>query len=168
MRRTRPLNRFANPEEGLIRNVSPNKDSAFGEGVNICPVAWNIHVRVCRRGPEIGNSLVPPFTNQVYKLPIVVKKPLMFVIIKTDFYCFRMKKNDSDPSTTQNRPSTLNESNFHQGLRLGIYGWRKKCLYALILMLLFIVIVNLALTLWVLKVLDFSSVSPRKTSHLNE
>lgn len=90
----------------------------------------------------------------------------MFVIIKTDFYCFRMKKNDSDPSTTQNRPSTLNESHFHQGLRLGIYGWRKKCLYALILMLLFIVIVNLALTLWVLKVLDFSSVSPRKTSHL--
>lgn len=68
-----------------------------------------------------------------------------------------MKKNDSDPSTTQNRPTTLNESHFHQGLKLGIYGWRKKCLYALILMLLFIVIVNLALTLWVLKVLDFSS-----------
>lgn len=43
--------------------------------------------------------------------------------------------------------------------RIGIYGWRKKCLYILILVLLVMVIVNLALTLWVLKVMEFSSVS---------
>lgn len=43
--------------------------------------------------------------------------------------------------------------------RIGIYGWRKKCLYVLILVLLVMVIVNLALTLWVLKVMEFSSVS---------
>lgn len=41
--------------------------------------------------------------------------------------------------------------------RLGIYGWRKRCLYILILGLLVMVIVNLALTLWVLKVMEFSS-----------
>jgi hypothetical protein len=43
--------------------------------------------------------------------------------------------------------------------RVGIYGWRKRCLYLLILGLLVMVIVNLALTLWVLKVMEFSSVS---------
>ncbi|XP_050511082.1 gamma-sarcoglycan isoform X2 [Diabrotica virgifera virgifera] len=41
--------------------------------------------------------------------------------------------------------------------RIGIYGWRKKCLYILILVLLIMVVVNLALTLWVLKVMEFSS-----------
>ncbi|XP_046994889.1 delta-sarcoglycan [Schistocerca americana] len=41
--------------------------------------------------------------------------------------------------------------------RVGIYGWRKRCLYLLILGLLVMVIVNLALTLWVLKVMEFSS-----------
>nr|CAI5847236.1 unnamed protein product [Callosobruchus analis] len=43
------------------------------------------------------------------------------------------------------------------GIRIGVYGWRKKCLYVLILLLLVMVIVNLALTLWVLKVMEFSS-----------
>ncbi|XP_021925157.1 delta-sarcoglycan isoform X4 [Zootermopsis nevadensis] len=41
--------------------------------------------------------------------------------------------------------------------KVGIYGWRKRCLYLLILGLLVMVIVNLALTLWVLKVMEFSS-----------
>ncbi|CAH1123727.1 unnamed protein product [Ceutorhynchus assimilis] len=70
-----------------------------------------------------------------------------------------MKKNDPDSTTIQNsHEATLNEpTRCHQGFRVGIYGWRKKCLYALILVLLFMVIVNLALTLWVLKVMDFSS-----------
>lgn len=45
--------------------------------------------------------------------------------------------------------------------KVGIYGWRKRCLYLLILGLLVMVIVNLALTLWVLKVMEFSSVSIR-------
>lgn len=43
--------------------------------------------------------------------------------------------------------------------KIGIYGWRKRCLYLLILILMVMVIVNLALTLWVLKVMEFSSVS---------
>ncbi|XP_066588365.1 zeta-sarcoglycan isoform X2 [Prorops nasuta] len=43
------------------------------------------------------------------------------------------------------------------GFRLGIYGWRKRCLYSLILGLMIIVILNLALTVWLLKVMGFSS-----------
>lgn len=48
--------------------------------------------------------------------------------------------------------------------KIGIYGWRKRCLYMLILGLLIMVIINLALTLWVLKVMDFSSVSKTFTA----
>lgn len=43
------------------------------------------------------------------------------------------------------------------GFRLGVYGWRKKCLYSLVLTLMVIVILNLALTVWLLKVMGFSS-----------
>lgn len=41
---------------------------------------------------------------------------------------------------------------------VGIYGWRKRCLYALVLALLAIVIVNFALTLWLIKTMEFNSV----------
>ncbi|XP_042210619.1 delta-sarcoglycan-like [Homarus americanus] len=40
--------------------------------------------------------------------------------------------------------------------RLGLYGWRRRCLYALVLLLLVMVILNLALTLFILRVLDFT------------
>ncbi|XP_065346272.1 delta-sarcoglycan-like isoform X1 [Cloeon dipterum] len=40
---------------------------------------------------------------------------------------------------------------------VGIYGWRKRCLYLLIVVLVAVVIVNLSLTLWLLKVMQFSS-----------
>ncbi|XP_070169107.1 zeta-sarcoglycan isoform X2 [Polyergus mexicanus] len=43
------------------------------------------------------------------------------------------------------------------GFRLGVYGWRKRCLYSLVLTLMVIVILNLALTVWLLKVMGFSS-----------
>ena len=45
--------------------------------------------------------------------------------------------------------------------KIGIFGWRKRCLYGLLLVLLLMVIINLALTLWIMKVLDFSVVSKR-------
>lgn len=41
---------------------------------------------------------------------------------------------------------------------LTFYGWRKKCLYTLILLLAILITINLALTLWILKVMEFSSV----------
>lgn len=78
-----------------------------------------------------------------------------------------MKKNEnvaSDPPDSGGshmepgcgvQDSTERRYNF----KIGIYGWRKRCLYVLILGLLIMVIINLALTLWVLKVMEFSSVS---------
>lgn len=44
-------------------------------------------------------------------------------------------------------------------LKIGIYGWRKRCLYFFLLLLLVIIAVNLALTIWIIVVLDFNSVS---------
>ncbi|KAL4601524.1 zeta-sarcoglycan [Arapaima gigas] len=44
---------------------------------------------------------------------------------------------------------------------VGIYGWRKRCLYFFILLLLVTMIVNLALTIWILKVMNFTVVSGR-------
>ncbi|CAK5057745.1 unnamed protein product [Meloidogyne enterolobii] len=40
--------------------------------------------------------------------------------------------------------------------RVGIYGWRKRCLYAFILALTLVVFINLAFTFWIMTVLDFS------------
>ncbi|XP_055585146.1 uncharacterized protein LOC129737982 isoform X2 [Uranotaenia lowii] len=42
-------------------------------------------------------------------------------------------------------------------MQLALYGWRKKCLYSVILVLMIMIIINLALTLWILKVMEFSS-----------
>eukprot|EP00118_Oscarella_pearsei_P025071 m.307437 g.307437 ORF g.307437 m.307437 type:complete len:263 (+) comp42288_c0_seq1:123-911(+) len=41
-------------------------------------------------------------------------------------------------------------------LKIGIYGWRKRCLYFFILLLLVIIVVNLALTVWILVVTRFN------------
>ncbi|XP_033111087.1 zeta-sarcoglycan-like [Anneissia japonica] len=47
------------------------------------------------------------------------------------------------------------ESEIHAA-NIGIYGWRKRCLYFLVLLLMVLIIINIALTVWILKVLDFS------------
>ncbi|XP_029025600.1 zeta-sarcoglycan-like [Betta splendens] len=39
---------------------------------------------------------------------------------------------------------------------VGLYGWRKRCLYFFLLLLLVTMIVNLALTVWIIKVMKFS------------
>ncbi|KAM6949090.1 zeta-sarcoglycan-like [Aplochiton taeniatus] len=39
---------------------------------------------------------------------------------------------------------------------VGLYGWRKRYLYFFLLLLLVIMIVNLALTIWIIKVVNFS------------
>ncbi|XP_037382917.1 gamma-sarcoglycan isoform X2 [Talpa occidentalis] len=39
--------------------------------------------------------------------------------------------------------------------KIGIYGWRKRCLYLFVLLLLVILLVNFALTIWILKVMWF-------------
>lgn len=43
--------------------------------------------------------------------------------------------------------------------KVGIYGWRKRCLYFLILLILVLGLINLALVIWVIRVQDFSFVS---------
>ncbi|NXT71772.1 SGCG protein, partial [Chaetops frenatus] len=43
--------------------------------------------------------------------------------------------------------------------KIGIYGWRKRCLYLFVLLLLIILVVNFSLTIWILKVMWFSPVS---------
>ncbi|XP_070554231.1 zeta-sarcoglycan-like [Ptychodera flava] len=53
-------------------------------------------------------------------------------------------------------PVTPNHSETAVVYKIGIYGWRKRCLYLLVLILMVTVIVNLALTIWILKVMDFS------------
>ncbi|XP_064609815.1 delta-sarcoglycan-like [Liolophura sinensis] len=40
--------------------------------------------------------------------------------------------------------------------RVGIYGWRKRCLYGFILVIFAILIINIALTVWIIRVMDFS------------
>lgn len=49
---------------------------------------------------------------------------------------------------------------------LGLYGWRKSCLFVLICALITLIVTNLALTLWILKVMEFSSVS--KVNFVND
>ncbi|CAJ0605104.1 unnamed protein product [Cylicocyclus nassatus] len=41
--------------------------------------------------------------------------------------------------------------------KVGIYGWRKRCLYIFILLLTIIIVLNLAMTAWIMSVLDFST-----------
>ncbi|XP_068382724.1 gamma-sarcoglycan isoform X2 [Eschrichtius robustus] len=47
--------------------------------------------------------------------------------------------------------------------KIGIYGWRKRCLYLFVLLLLIVLLVNFALTIWILKVMWFS---PTGMGHL--
>ena len=42
--------------------------------------------------------------------------------------------------------------------KIGIYGWRKRCLYLFVLLLLIILVVNFALTIWILRVMWFNTV----------
>ena len=42
---------------------------------------------------------------------------------------------------------------------IGVYGWRKRCLYFFVLLLVVILLVNLGLTIWIVLVLKFNLVS---------
>ncbi|XP_032352344.1 gamma-sarcoglycan [Camelus ferus] len=48
--------------------------------------------------------------------------------------------------------------------KIGVYGWRKRCLYLLVLLLLVLLLVNLALAVWILRVMWFS---PAGMGHLH-
>ena len=51
---------------------------------------------------------------------------------------------------------------------IGIYGWRKRCLYFFLLLLAVIIIVNLGLTIWILVVLNFNVVSHGLSYHCDK
>merc|ERR1712142_1452199 len=54
------------------------------------------------------------------------------------------------------RNNVLQSSEKAQVYKVGIYGWRKRCLYFFVLLLMILILVNLALTIWILKVMNFT------------
>lgn len=48
------------------------------------------------------------------------------------------------------------EARSNPTIPIGIYGWRKRCLYLLVLLLIVIIILNIGLTIWILAVLKFN------------
>ena len=55
--------------------------------------------------------------------------------------------------------ATTPSSEGPQVYKVGIYGWRKRCLYFFVLLLMILILVNLAMTIWILKVMNFTIVS---------
>jgi hypothetical protein len=43
--------------------------------------------------------------------------------------------------------------------KIGIYGWRKRCIYFLILLIIIVLFVNMSLTAWILVSISFNYVS---------
>lgn len=64
------------------------------------------------------------------------------------------------------QPSVLQRPGCPAPYPVGIYGWRKRCLYFFILLLLVTMIVNLALTIWILKVMNFTVVRDLSSSSI--
>ncbi|KAH1166726.1 delta-sarcoglycan [Mauremys mutica] len=52
--------------------------------------------------------------------------------------------------------SAMQSSEGPQVYKVGIYGWRKRCLYFFVLLLMILILVNLAMTIWILKVMNFT------------
>lgn len=63
--------------------------------------------------------------------------------------------------------STMPSSEGPQVYKVGIYGWRKRCLYFFVLLLMILILVNLAMTIWILKVMNFTIVSKTLTNFLS-
>lgn len=62
-------------------------------------------------------------------------------------------------NSNQNHRTTIIGNPNRIDYNLGIIGWRKKCLFFILFVLLILIVTNLALTLWILKVMEFSTVS---------
>ncbi|XP_033833658.2 delta-sarcoglycan [Periophthalmus magnuspinnatus] len=52
--------------------------------------------------------------------------------------------------------NNVQSSDKPQIYKVGIYGWRKRCLYFFVLLLMILILINLALTIWILKVMNFT------------
>lgn len=61
-------------------------------------------------------------------------------------------------STSSNGKMYTTSNNFDYQIE-DYFGWRKRCLFMLILGLIILISINMALTLWILNVMEFTSVS---------
>ncbi|XP_075458292.1 delta-sarcoglycan isoform X2 [Ascaphus truei] len=64
------------------------------------------------------------------------------------------------PQEQYTHRSTLSNSEGPHVYKVGIYGWRKRCLYFFVLLLMILILVNLAMTIWILKVMNFTIGNP--------
>ncbi|XP_049311971.1 uncharacterized protein LOC105222018 isoform X2 [Bactrocera dorsalis] len=68
---------------------------------------------------------------------------------------------NSNSNNNNNHSNTLHKENSalmdSLGAHLELVGWRKKCLYGLLVLLMLLIITNLVLTLWILKVMEFTT-----------
>lgn len=60
--------------------------------------------------------------------------------------------------TRERTAALVSDTEYDKENPIGLYGWRKRCLYFFVLLLVVVVITNLALTIWMLVVLNFSQV----------
>ena len=74
---------------------------------------------------------------------------------------FEEEMDDPDPLPAADGALSLEHKNDNP---IGLYGWRKRCLYFFVLLLVVVIITNLALTIWILVVLDFSHVCIKRCS----
>jgi len=70
-------------------------------------------------------------------------------LLSTDNYCDRVRQSQYSDQ--------FDRFDDHE-CKIGIYGWRKKFLYILIILIAALVILNAALTLWIISMLNFSMV----------
>jgi delta-sarcoglycan len=56
----------------------------------------------------------------------------------------------------EDREVALQDESEDKNIPLGIYGWKKRILYCCVFLLFAIILLNLALTIWILAVLNFS------------
>lgn len=63
-----------------------------------------------------------------------------------------------DSSQNNNNNNTNDNNKNNKKFHIELQGWRKQCLFALFLLLIFLVTINLVLTLWILRVMEFAHV----------
>ena len=82
-----------------------------------------------------------------------------------DMYPMTSRKHYGAASSSGARVSPLvPAAHLRRAPAVGIYGWRKRCVYAMVFLLFITVMVNVALTVWIIRVLRLSVVSVGRCS----
>ncbi|XP_061473457.1 delta-sarcoglycan isoform X4 [Rhineura floridana] len=82
--------------------------------------------------------------------PPLLQRPLDLVV-SSGFWKREM------PQEQYAHRSAMQSSEGPHVYKVGIYGWRKRCLYFFVLLLMILILVNLAMTIWILKVMNFTT-----------